>query len=75
MSGRILTRLRSPRSAPWLRLTRVPALSALSFASGFVVLTVPGPWGGNIPSDDASSGSDRGGGRLLVAHVKLGSDE
>ncbi len=43
MSGRILTRLRSPRSAPSLRLTRVPAFSALSFASGFVVLTVPGP--------------------------------
>ena len=43
MSGRILSRLRSPRSAPWLRLTRVPAFSALSFASGFVVLTVPGP--------------------------------
>ncbi len=44
MSARTLTRLRSPRSAPWLRLTRVPAFSALSFASGFVVLTVPDPF-------------------------------
>ena len=43
MSGSYLTRLRSPRSAPWRRLTRVPAFSALFFVSGFVALTVPGP--------------------------------
>ena len=43
MNGRILTRLSSPRSAPWRRLTRLPAFSALFFASGFVALTLPGP--------------------------------